>query len=70
MLGSLPLRDLADLLGEPLEEEDITTTSGWVTQRLGGFPKAGDALSVGKFELKVEEMDGPRVARLQLTRQN
>ena len=68
LLGALPVRDLADLVKEPLEEEDITTTSGWVTHRLGGFPKVGDTLPLGNFELKVEEMDGPRVARLRLRR--
>jgi CBS domain containing-hemolysin-like protein len=68
ILGALPLHDLADLVSEPLAEEDITTTSGWVTHKLGGFPKVGDVLHLGAFELKVEEMDGPRVARLTLTR--
>src|SRR5437867_7811279 len=68
ILGALPVRDLAELVGEPLEEGDITTTSGWVTRRLGGFPKVGDALSLGAFELKVEDMDGPLVARLSLKR--
>jgi len=66
--GALPLHDLADVVGEPLVEEGITTTSGWVTHRLGGFAKAGDALSLGNFELRVEELDGLRVARLKLTR--
>jgi len=68
VLGALPVHDLAELVHEPLEEEDITTTSCWVTQRLGGFPKVGDTLTLGAFELGVEEMDGPRVARLKLTR--
>lgn len=68
VLGGLPVRDLAELVNEPLEEEGVATTSGWVTQRLGGFPKAGDALTLGAFKLEVEEMDGPRVARLKLTR--
>ncbi|HLP76225.1 MAG TPA: transporter associated domain-containing protein, partial [Candidatus Paceibacterota bacterium] len=47
---------------------DVTTASGLVTQRLGGFPKAGDTLNVGQFELRVEEMDGPRVSRLKVSR--
>jgi CBS domain containing-hemolysin-like protein len=68
LLGALPAHDLAELVREPLDEQDITTTSGWVTQRLGGFPKVGDTLTLGAFELRVEEMDGPRVARLKLTR--
>lgn len=66
--GTLPLHDLADLVGEPLVEEGVTTTSGWVTQKLGGFPKAGDVLAVGAFELRVVEMDGMRVARLKISK--
>src|SRR5207249_1922290 len=62
--GTLPLRELEDLLGEPLQTEDITTASGWVTHRLGGFPKVGDTVAVGTSELRVEEMEGLRVARL------
>jgi CBS domain containing-hemolysin-like protein len=66
--GTLPLHELEELVGEPLREEGITTVSGWVTQRLGGFPKVGDVLTVGNCELRVEEMDGMRVARLKLTK--
>ena len=66
--GTLPLHELSELVAEPLSEEGISTTSGWVTHRLGGFPKAGDVFTVGRSELRVEEMDGPRVARLKLKR--
>ena len=66
--GNLPLHELGELIGEPLVEEGITTTSGLVTHRLGGFPKVGDVLTIGRCELRVEEMDGLRVARLKLTR--
>lgn len=66
--GALPLHELSELVGESLQENGITTTSGWVTHRLGGFPKAGDTLSIGNFELRVEQMEGPRVARLTLTK--
>ena len=68
--GVLPLRDLEELCGEPLQEEGLTTVSGWLTHRLGGFPKAGDLLTVGQFELRVEEMEGRRVGRLKLTRRD
>lgn len=66
--GLLPLFELAEIVGEPLQEEGITTVSGLVTQRLGGFPKAGDELRLGGFMLRVEAMDGLRVSRLRLTR--
>jgi len=67
--GALPLHELAEIVGEPLEGEGITTASGWVTHRLGGFPKTGDAITLGAFQLTVEEVDGMRVARLKLARQ-
>ncbi len=66
--GALPLHELEALVGEPLAAEGVTTTSGWVTHRLGGFPKPGDTLATGSYELRVEEMDGTRVGRLKLTR--
>ena len=68
VLGSLPLFELEELVGAPLQEEGITTVSGWVTHRLGGFPKPGDVLTVGGSELRVEEIEGMKVARLKLTK--
>jgi CBS domain containing-hemolysin-like protein len=64
--GSLPLHDLVDVVGEALGEEGVTTVSGWVTHKAEGFPKPGDVLRVGSFELRVEELDGARVSRLSL----
>jgi magnesium and cobalt exporter, CNNM family len=66
--GNLPLHELEELVGEPLEDEGITTVSGWVTLRLGGFPKEGDVLTAGSCDLRVEGMDGMRVARFKLTK--
>ena len=66
--GTLPLHELEKIIGMVEHDEGIATASGWLTQRLGGFPKAGDALTVGVCELRVEEMDGRRVSRLRLTR--
>jgi CBS domain containing-hemolysin-like protein len=65
--GALPVHDLADVVGETLPGiGSAATVSGWVTQQLGGFPKAGDSLRVGAYELRVEQMEGARVARLDL----
>jgi CBS domain containing-hemolysin-like protein len=66
--GALPLHELQELVGEPVHEAGITTVSGYVTHRLGGFPKSGDVLNVGAYELKVEATDGMRVARLKLNK--
>jgi CBS domain containing-hemolysin-like protein len=62
--GTLPLHELQEFVGEPLHEEGVTTASGWVTQRLGGFPKVGDVVNAGPYQLRVEAMDGMRVERL------
>jgi CBS domain containing-hemolysin-like protein len=67
--GALPLHELAELVAQPIHEEGITTTSGWLTRQLGGFPKPGDQVPIGSFVLHVLTMDGPRVARLRIQRQ-
>jgi CBS domain containing-hemolysin-like protein len=66
--GTLPLHELEEIVGEPVEAGDLTTVNGLVTQKLGGFPKTGDTLHLGACELRVEEMDGMRVARLRITK--
>lgn len=67
--GAFPLRELSELVGEPLTSADAITTSGWVTERLGGFPKPGDSLTGTGWDLHIEEMEGPRVAQLKLVLQ-
>jgi len=66
--GALPLHGLSDILGQPLGHEDVATVSGLVTLRCGGFPKVGDSVRMGPWELKVQSMDGLRVSRLALTK--
>lgn len=64
--GALPLHELAELTSNEILEEGVTTTSGWVTQKLGGFPKPGDKVEMEGYQLSVEEMDGLKVGRLTL----
>ncbi len=68
--GALPLHELEELVGTMLSEERISTVSGWVTSRLGGFPKPGDTLHFGSFELRALELEGLRVAKLRLTKES
>ena len=68
--GTLPLHELEKIIGTVAHDESVTTASGWLTEKLGGFPKAGDSLVIGSFELRVEEMDGPRVVRLKISRRS
>jgi CBS domain containing-hemolysin-like protein len=64
--GNLPLHDLAELAGEPLEEEDVVTASGFVTQRLGGFPKVGDTVQLSRSTITVADTDGRTISKLTL----
>jgi CBS domain containing-hemolysin-like protein len=68
--GNFPLHDLAELAGEPLDEQeqDVVTASGFVTQRLGGFPKTGDTVQLTRSTLRVVETDGRTISKLALTK--
>jgi CBS domain containing-hemolysin-like protein len=66
--GGLSLHELEKIIGPVPHDETVTTTSGWVTQKLGGFPRSADTIQVGDCELRVEELDGTRVSRLKVTR--
>lgn len=66
--GLFPLHELAELVGEPIPAEDVATTSGFLTQQLGGFPKVGDSVTLGDYVLTVVETDNMRVTRLKLAR--
>jgi len=67
--GSLPAHRLGELVGaKPDEIGDITTASGWITQRLGRFPRVGDAVNFGPWELRIDAMTGTRVRQMKLTR--
>ena len=66
--GTVPLHQLSAIVGMPLFEKGVSTVSGLVTQRMSGFPRAGDTLALGRCELKVEEMEGLLIAKLRLKR--
>jgi len=66
--GVLPVHELAELVGQNLSDDGMATISGWLTQRLGSFPKTGDVLQLGNFELRVDETSGARVTRLKVIR--
>ena len=69
-VGTLALHELEKVIGIVPHDENTTTVSGWLTEKLGGFPKPGDFVNVGDFELRVQEMDGTRVGKLKVSRKN
>jgi CBS domain containing-hemolysin-like protein len=64
--GSLPLFEIAELAQENFETTESSTISGWLTEQVGGFPKVGSNVKIGRAELRVLELDGLRVAKLLL----
>ncbi len=65
--GTLHLDEVADASGLSLPEGEYETVAGFVLHRLGRIPTAGDHLTVGGWHIEVVEMDGLRIASLQLT---
>ena len=55
----------------PDEEHDLfQTMGGFVTARFGYIPKVGEVAEWNGFRFKVKEMDGVRVRKILITKQN
>ena len=67
--GLARIEDVAQLCGlqvKASDTEEVETMGGLVMLHLGRLPTIGDTVQVGDAELRVEQMDGRRVARLRL----
>ena len=65
--GAFPLRRLSELVGCSLEiSSQITTLSGWITQRLGRFPRFGDEVRLSDWTFYVQAVEDNLVARVRL----
>jgi len=62
--GHAPLTEVNKALGSEFESEDFDTIGGLVFGLLGRTPEVGDEIALDEHVLRVEEVDGPRVARL------
>ena len=60
--GRIPIGDVNDALGSDFESEDFDTVGGLVLGQLGRAPEVGDEVRLDGYLLRVEEVDGPRVA--------
>jgi len=67
--GALPVHELAEVVGQNLSDDGMATNQRLGHATIGGFPRTGDVLQLGNYELRVEATEGMRVARLKLTRQ-
>src|SRR5215217_4548088 len=62
--GHAPLTEVNRALGSEFESEDFDTIGGLVFGLLGRTPEVGDEIALDAQHMLVEEVDGPRVARL------
>ncbi len=62
--GRAPIHAINDALGSRFESADFETVGGLVLGALGRAPEVGDEVSMDGHLLRVDEIDGPRVARV------
>lgn len=65
--GLMLIEEVNDYFGLGLDDPDYETIAGFVLGRLGRLAKVGDAIVVDGTRLRVEAMDGRRIARVSLT---
>ncbi len=66
--GTTQLDDLAHRLQIEWDVEDaeVTTVGGYMMAKLGRIPRPGDLWAIDEYEIRVEEMQGPRVVRVRI----
>jgi CBS domain containing-hemolysin-like protein len=64
MGGGTPIEEANKALNSSFASGDFSTVGGLVFGHLGRAPKAGDEVSIDGYLLRVQEVDGSRVARV------
>lgn len=62
--GRIPLQDVNEALDSEFASEDFDTLGGLVLGQLGRAPEVGDEVVLDRYTLRVDEVDGARVARI------
>jgi CBS domain containing-hemolysin-like protein len=62
--GRIPIGVVNEALDSGFESEDFDTLGGLVLGELGRPPEVGDELDLDGYTLRVDEVDGPRVAQV------
>ena len=62
--GRIPIGVVNEALGSEFESEDFDTIGGLVLGHLGRVPEVGDEVRLDGYLLRVDEVDGPRVAQV------
>ncbi|MEM9081519.1 MAG: hemolysin family protein [Verrucomicrobiota bacterium] len=65
--GAMGVSELEDLLGDlELDDSEVTTIGGYITQVLERIPEPGETLRIKGYEAKVTSTDGRRVGQVHL----
>ncbi len=62
--GRIPIGVVNEALGSQFESNDFDTVGGLVLGALGRAPAVGDEIRLDGYLLRVDEVDGPRVAQV------
>jgi CBS domain containing-hemolysin-like protein len=65
--GRIMIEEVNEKLGLELDDPDYDTIAGYVLGRLGRIPQAGDGVEGDGVRIRVQEMDGMRIALLNLS---
>jgi putative hemolysin len=67
--GMTPIADVNQQFGLNLQDENYDTIAGYLLGKLERMAKLGDTIETDGIQLKVEAMDGLRIAKVALTKQ-
>jgi CBS domain containing-hemolysin-like protein len=67
--GLLPLHDLEETLGIEIDNDEVSTIGGLITQELGRIPVRGEVLELFGFLVRVDEVDPKRIISATLEKQ-
>jgi CBS domain containing-hemolysin-like protein len=66
--GRVSINQVNEALGTDFESQDFETVGGLVLGHLGRVPEAGDEVHIDGHLLRVDQTDGPRIARILIRR--
>ena len=64
--GTFPIDDFNEQFGTEIEIEDYHTMAGFVFGQLGRAPEVGDEVTTDGLTLRVVEIEGSRIQRLEV----
>ncbi|GJG88596.1 hypothetical protein tb265_37770 [Gemmatimonadetes bacterium T265] len=64
----LTLAELSEVLGHPIEHDEVSTVGGLVYELLGRVPRNGERLTIGPFRVVVERVVRRRIQRVYFER--